>query len=255
MKRGTIVSILLVLLVSGVAFADEVTTNMQSIVLEDFDGDNSRWVVRGGKFLATEEEYPDVEFPFQFQVVPDVWPEAMGQPNESNSDAPDSPGVMGVQASFTRRGYNWLEFIPVENEDGDDGEPVLRPIIIPGRPERLDLWAWGSNYEYYLEFLVRDYRGIVHNIRVGDINYAGWRNLGARIPNNIPRAVRFVPARRQLELLKVVLWTRPDESVSGFHFYMDQIKVLTDVFENPFDGEGLANPEFVQEVWGSEQPQ
>lgn len=162
---------------------------------------------------------------------------------------------MGVQASFTRRGYNWLEFIPVEDEDDDQGNPVLRPITIPGRPERLDIWAWGSNYEYYLEFQVRDYRGIVHNIRVGDISYAGWRNLGARIPNNIPRAVRFIPQRRQLELLKVVLWTRPDESVAGFHFYMDQIKVLTDVFQNPFDGEGLANPEFVQEVWGSEQPQ
>lgn len=77
MKRGIIVSILLVLFLSGAAFGQEVTTNMQSVVLEDFDGDNSRWIVRGGKFLATEEEYPDVEFPFQYQIVDGIWPQAM----------------------------------------------------------------------------------------------------------------------------------------------------------------------------------
>jgi hypothetical protein len=36
---------------------------------------------------------------------------------------------------------------------------------------------------------------------------------------------------------------------------MDQIKVLTDVFESGFDGEGLASPEFVQQTWGTEQPE
>jgi hypothetical protein len=249
MKRGIVVSILLVLFAAGLSFADEVVTNMQSVVLEDFDDNDSRWIVRGGKFLAVDDEENQFDFPFQYQFVEGVWPEEMGQPES------DNPAVLGVQASFTRRGYNWLEFIPVEEEDDEDGNPIPRAITIPGRPERLDLWAWGSNYAYFLEFQVRDHRGIVHNIRAGDVNYAGWQNLGARIPNNIPTAVRHVPSRRQLELLKVTLWTHPEESVAGFHFYMDQIKVLTDVFESGFDGEGLASPEFVQQTWGTEQPE
>jgi hypothetical protein len=162
--------------------------------------------------------------------------------------------VIGVQASFLRPGYNYIEFIPVEQEDGADG-PIPRGIPIPGRPETVDLWAWGSNFNYYLEMQLRDYRGVIHTVKIDDIGYSGWRNLSARIPNHVPRTVRFVPQRRDLELVKIVLWTRPDESVAGFHFYMDQIKVLTDLFETPFDGEGLADPEFVQQTWNSGQRQ
>ncbi|MFW6313885.1 MAG: flagellar filament outer layer protein FlaA [Spirochaetota bacterium] len=255
MRRGIIVSILLVALLTAALGADEATRSWESIVLEDFDdGGEYRWIVRGGKFLAAEDEETEFEyaFPFAFEIVEGVKPEALVV---SEEDAPDTFGVLGAQASFTRRGYNYLEFTPVEDEDDEDGNPIHRPIEIPGRPLAIDLWAWGSNYSYYLEAQVRDYRGVVHTLKLGDLGFAGWKNLQVDIPNHIPRAVRFVPNRRRVELMKIVLWTRPDESVAGFHFYLDQIKVLTDMFETPFDGEGLANPEFVQEVWGTEQRQ
>jgi len=255
MRRGIIVSILLVALLAAAIGADEVTRSWESIVLEDFDdGGEYRWIVRGGKFLAVEDEETEFEyaFPFAFDIVEGVKPEALIINEE---DAPDAYGVLGVQASFTRRGYNYVEFLPVEDEDDEDGNPVHRPITIPGRPLAIDLWAWGSSYSYYLEVQVRDYRGVVHTLKLGDLGYAGWKNLQVDIPNYLPRAVRFVPNRRRMDLMKIVLWTRPEESVAGFHFYLDQIKVLTDMFETPFDGEGLANPEFVQEVWGSEQRQ
>jgi flagellar filament outer layer protein Flaa len=247
MRRGILVSILLVLVFGGVAVADEATTNYQALILESFDDPDSRWIARGGKFLAVEDEEHQYEFPFDYQIVPDVWPEALGRPDS------DTPGVFGVQASFTRRGYNYIEFIPVEDEDGPDGQPIPRAIIIPGRPEAIDLWAWGSNYNYYLELQLRDHRGVVHTVKLDDVGYGGWKNLVVRIPNYIPRQVRFVPQRRIMELVKIVLWTRPDEAVDGFHFYLDQIKVLTDLFETPFDGEGLADPEFVQQTWDTDQ--
>lgn len=264
MRRGIVVSILLVTLLAAAAGADTVTRNWQSIVLEDFDnGGEYQWLVRGGKFLAveTEENEGRFDFPFEYQLVSGIWPEAMGEPMSVTGEPVDDPGVLGVQASFTRRGYNYLEFFPVESDDqgnivtDDEGNPVPTQITIPGRPMAIDLWAWGSNYDYYLEIQVRDYRGVVHTLKMGDLGYAGWRNLTTDIPNYIPRAVRFVPARRQMSLVKVVLWTRPEESVAGFHFYLDQIKVLTDMFETPFDGEGLADPSFVQDVWGTEQRQ
>lgn len=261
MRRGIAVSILMVLLLAASAGADEVARNWQSVVLEDFDdGGMYQWVVRGGKFLAVEDEGSETEFafPFAFDLVDaddvegGVKPEALLLPE---SEATDNPGVLGVQASFTRRGYNFLEFIPTLGETDDEGNPIPAPITIPGRPLAIDLWAWGSNYDYYLELQVRDYRGVVHTLKVGDLGYGGWRNLETEIPNYIPRAVRFVPQRRRMDLVKIVLWTRPEETVAGFHFYLDHIKVLTDVFETPFDGEGLASPEFVSEIWGAEQRQ
>ena len=249
MRRGIGVAILLVVLLAGVAVATEVTVNLQSIILEDFDGGSGRWIARGSKFLAVDGGSAPHAHPFSYQFVEGVWPEAMMRPGS------DSPRVFGVQAAFDRPGYNYIELIPVEDQDDAQGNPVPRPLLIPGRPLVIDLWAWGSNYNYYLEAQVRDYRGIIHTLKVGDLGFAGWRNLRVTIPNHIPRAVRFVPARRQMHLEKLVLWTRPGESVSGFHFYVDQIKVLTDLFENPFDGQGLANPDFVRDVWGVEPRQ
>lgn len=257
MRRGTWVSIcamLLAVALTGPAIADEVTTNYQSIILEDFDNPGESetahtWVVRGGKFLATAQMDPVPEYPFSYQYVPDVWPEAMGRPEA------ETPQVLGVQAAFTRRGYNFIEFFPVQTDDSgepltdEDGNPLPEGIEIPGRPELIDFWAWGANFQYYLELQIRDFRGLVHTLWVDDINFSGWKNLQVRIPNYIPRAFQYVPQRRPMELVKIVLWTRPEESVNGFYFYMDQIKVLTDMFENPFDGEQLSNPEFIQETW------
>ncbi len=249
MRRCIGVSILLVVSLAGIAVANEVTVNLQSIILEDFNGGGSRWVARGSRFLAVDGGTAQFDFPFNYRFVEDVWPEAMRRPDT------DTPRVFGVQASFTRPGYNYVELIPVEDQDDATGNPIPRPIPIPGRPLAVDLWAWGSNHNYYLEAQVRDYRGIVHTLRLGDLHYAGWRNLRASIPNHIPRTVRYIPVRRQMHLEKLVLWTRPGESVSGFHFYLDQIKVLTDLFETPFDGQGLAHPDFVRDVWGVEQRQ
>lgn len=246
MRRRIGVSLLLIVLLTAAAVASDVAVNLQSVVIEDFNDGASRWIVRGSKFLAVDDEQTQYDYPFDYQMIEGIWPAAMGRPDAEN------PTILGVQASFTRRGYNYLEFIPVEAEDDADGNPVPRLIGIPGRPLTIDLWAWGSNHYYYLEVQVRDYRGIIHTLRLGDLGHSGWRNLRVDIPNYIPRTARFVPQRRQMDLVKVVLWTIPNESVAGFHFYLDQIRVLTDLFEPQFDGDRLATPEFVREVWGTE---
>jgi hypothetical protein len=245
MKRGTVVSILLVLLIAAGAVADEATTNWQGVILESFDPSdpNSReWIVQGSRFLDTD----NVRVPFGYQIIEDQWPEAMGQP------AADTPGIMGVQASFKRRGYNWLEFIPVSGDTDENGNPIPDPIPIEGSPMSIDLWAWSPNNDFYVEVHIADYNGIVHQIRLGGTNYLGWRNLQATIPGSIPRSVRNSPFARPMELVKVVLWTRPSATVGGFQFYLDQIKVLTDMFVTRYDGEGLANPDFISETWGTQ---
>ena len=72
-----------------------------------------------------------------------------------------------------------------------------------------------------------------------------------QIPSWIPQEVRYVPQYKGLELVKIVLWTRPYEKVDRFFVYFDEIKVTTDVFEQPFDGELLANPERVEQLWSN----
>ena len=242
MKRGSLLflSLILVFLVLSVAaFGQQrqATTNVQSIVIEDFDNpEESRWLVRGSKFIA--EGMPRVGWLR-------AWPDALYRVEPEDRELRS----LGVEAAFDRLGYNYLEFVPVAEDD--EGNVVPRGVPIPGRIRNMDMWVWGSNYDYYIELQLRDYRGIVHTLTLGDIDYRGWRNLRVAIPSWIPQGVRYVPQYRGLELVKIVLWTRPTEKVDGFFVYFDEIKVTTDVFQEPFDGEILANPEQVNELWSN----
>ena len=87
---------------------------------------------------------------------------------------------------------------------------------------------------------------------MGGIKFVGWQNLNASIPYYIPQQGGYITPggfNKNLELVKIVLWTKPTENVSGFNIYIDQIKILTDTFVTRFDGDDLANPDKVQDIW------
>jgi hypothetical protein len=157
---------------------------------------------------------------------------------------------LGIWGRFDRRGYNWIDVYPVAAGGGDDASPVEIPI--PGRATYLDMWVWGSNLNYYIEAYVRDHQGIVHTVRMGDIGYTGWKNLRATIPNHIPQSKRVLPRLAALTFVKFRIWTQPAEPVNNFYIYFDQFKVLTDTFELNYDGDELADPVRVQELWNSD---
>ncbi len=247
MRTGRLLSLglVVVFLMPAVASAQQqATTNYQSFVIEDFDNPaESPWMVVGSRFIA--EDYPRMSYVRTF-------PQALYRREPEGREL----RVLGVQAAFNRQGYNFVEFIPVEEDD--DGEMVPRGIPIPGRVRNFDMWVWGSNFDYYMDIHVQDYRGMTHVLNLGNINHRGWRNLRISIPTWIPQTTRYVAEirsgeftsdLRSLELRKIVLWTRPEERVNGFFVYLDEIKVETDMYREPFDGEDLRNPDFVQELW------
>ncbi len=238
MKKRSLLAICLAVMVSllaAPAFAQNAVRNFQSVVIEDFnDPEESRWIVRGSKFIA--DDYP------QWTHVR-AWPDALHRHEPEDITLRS----LGINAAFNRRGYNYLEIIPAAMND--DGELEPSSIAIPGMAESMELWVWGSLRNYYMDAHFRDHQGIIHTLRLGDINFRGWRNLRINIPRWIPQHVEYVPERRGLELVKLVLWTRPRERVDQFFVYLDEIKVMTDLFEERFDGEDLADPEFIRQIW------
>lgn len=243
MRRGSLhfvcLLMLLLLLSPTLLVADEKTLNLESRILETFDPETrtTEWLVRGSKFIT--EGYPK-------QNYVESWPEALFGSNLDQKQLE----VLGTQFKFDRQGYNNVEFIPVKKDA--EGNLVHNPIPIPGRVKQIDLWAWGSDFDYYLELHVRDYRGVVHTLFMGSLNYVGWKNLRADFPSYIPQAQKYAPYQKGLMLEKLVLWTKPSEKVFNCYVYLDQIKVLTDVFVSRFDGDNLARPEVIQKIWESE---
>jgi hypothetical protein len=241
-------------------YGDDLTVDLEAFVLEAFNGDTGHeWVVgsktrtydfewrtQASKFakkkgedeqgiwaLPTEDTYPRLTYV-------EAYPIALFGYNREGKVIKS----LGIHGKFDRRGYNWIDVYPVK-----EGEPFEIPM--PGRTKYLDLWVWGSNLNFYVEAYVRDYQGVVHNIRLGDISYTGWKNLRVNIPNHVPQAKRIQPNLASLSFVKFRIWTRPTERVDDFYVYFKQFKVVTDTFESLFDGDELADPDLIPQLWAN----
>ncbi|MDR2500596.1 MAG: flagellar filament outer layer protein FlaA [Treponema sp.] len=244
MKHGSFKAVCLIFMASvavASVFSDENTVSLESVILEAFNGDSEyEWRVAASKFATKndEETFPKLSYV-------SAWPVALF--GYSPSEEQQSLGIWG---RFDRRGYNWVDIYPVASGGEDDAAPAEIPI--PGRVKFLDLWVWGSNLNYYVEAYVRDYQGVPHIINLGNIAYTGWKNLRAAVPARIPQAKRVLPHLASLKFVKFRIWTQPNEPVGDFYVYIDQFKVLSDTFESLYDGNDLANPEKVQELWNNQ---
>ncbi|HOX33821.1 MAG TPA: flagellar filament outer layer protein FlaA [Spirochaetales bacterium] len=250
--RAVLLSLaLLCLSGTGYLFADELTINLESKTValsaeKDFAGKElfGAWDVLGSKFSSKG-------FPVKTEIK--AWPVAVYGSN------PENPNIrsLGVAMLYDRKEYNWVDIFP-----GTKAEPQELPL--PGRVKMLDMWVWSGNYDYYLEAFVRDFKGIVHTVPMGNLNFVGWKNMRVNIPDNIPQSKKYLPRRESMSLVKFRLWTRPTEIVTALvndpkatdmdkavKFYFNNIKVLTDTFETLFDGDTLSRPEVVKDAWGA----
>ncbi len=255
-SRAMILSIaILALFSAGQAFADEYTINLESIVVQTFDNpDEQPWFVIGSKFSTKE-------FPKHSYV--NTWPVAL---HGSNPKDKDNLRVLGVGMLFDRMEYNWIDIVPGKKSgEGDDVkyEPIELPL--PGRVSALDMWVWSANFNYYIEAYVRDYKGIVHTVKLGELDHVGWKNMRANVSTAIDQSKKYLPRTESLKLVKFRIWTRPSERVAmpvpydapayqkAIYFYFDNFRVVTDTYESLFDGDELVNEETLEKNWGGSQ--
>jgi len=235
-------------------------------VLESFNGNGDSiyaWKTESSRFITKTDE---ITFP-QTKYV-DAYPSQ----NFRKGNVEGAPRSFGINGRFDRRGYNWIDIYPVLADDSDE-KPVGIPV--PGKVKSLDMWVWGSNLRYYIEVYFKDYQGVIHVLKLGNINFRGWRNMSVNIPTNIPQftwvdsepvvrakeagvdlsdkpQVNDEPAYPSLHFIKFRLWTQPVERVDNFHVYFKQLRILTDIFEALFDGSDLADPQNIKQIWSAE---
>ncbi|MDR0382894.1 MAG: flagellar filament outer layer protein FlaA [Spirochaetaceae bacterium] len=243
------------------AFSDSNTVELQSKILDNFDGTpysvdgeeyNYTWKAVGSKFSTKTDS----------QTFPVISPIA-AVPQALLRQYPNIKSL-GIQGAFDRHGYNWIDIYPTL-ADGD-GQPVEIPLT--GRTRFVDAWVWGSNLNYSLEIYIRDNRGIIHGLPIGSLKYIGWKNLRVAVPAGIPMVSNVLPRSiHDTTFVKFRIWTSPEEKtyvdlkrdVSGnvteivpFYVYIAQLKVLSDIYETVYDGDELGYPKKTAELWGAD---
>jgi hypothetical protein len=232
---GTALALAL-LFTTALAMADERTQTIATRNIASFDDPATagNWIVQGSKY-ATKG--------FPVMQLVNAWPEALYGFKTDNKTL----FAMGVHGRFDRKSYNYIEMIPAAKDSSGKLVPTALPL--PGRVQNVNLWVWGSNYKYWLDVYIRDYQGIDHVLHLGSLLFPGWRNLAATVSTAIPQSRSYIPRYAGLVLTKLVLWTAPDEKVDDFYFFIDEISIITDLFETRFDGEQLADPVTLNNLW------
>ncbi len=232
---GTAITSVL-LFTTGQVMADQTTATYQvkSLVSFDDQAKAGSWIVQGSKFAT--QGFPE------YKLVK-TWPEAVYGRNKENRDL----YAMGIHSKFDRKGWNYIEIIPAAKDSSGNLTPTS--ISIPGRVQRMDMWVWGSNYNYTMDVFLRDYRGIDHVLHMGSLQFIGWRDLAVTVPSSIPQARRYLPQFQGLELTKIVIWTSPEEKVDDYWVFIDELTILTDTYQQRYDGENLADPDYLNQLW------
>jgi hypothetical protein len=261
-NRAMLAIFTLLLVGIGSLSADDQVVNLESKVIQDFSKPEAQnWYAVGSKFSTgdPENKVPEKNFP-KLGFIKGGPTSIVG----SDPQAAQNAKSLSVAMLFDRKEFNWVDIIP-----GTPDKPTEIPL--PGRVKMIDMWVWSGNYNYYLEAFVRDYRGVVYTIPMGDLNFVGWKNLRINIPENVPQAKKYLPKRESLTLVKFRIWTRPTEVVvipgvepvdpqnptpdellkMAVKFNFNTIKVLTDTFESLFDGDTLDNPDVYKDVYGA----
>jgi len=228
---------------------------LESVILDSFNGDEDapyKWRAESSRFIsplrnpdgtAVQDQNGNTQtYPIMAYV--NAWPAAIF----GYVRGPDVPVIrsMGINGQFDRQGYNWIDIYPVLADDPDE-KPY--EIHIPGLVQNIDMWVWGANLRFYIEVFLRDYRGIVHPLKLGDIHFNGWQNLRVDVPTSIAQLRHTLPAYAGLSFVKFRIWTQPTELVNNFYIYFKQFKVLTDMYMPLYDGNELADPAYVERLW------
>lgn len=228
MKQGKLsvclVLVSLLLLLPAICQQQSVTS-YDSVMLDDFDTsgtDGWQWHAQGSNFSA--EGFPKVQY---FE----------GSPN-SVKHFLEKEGVvgkvLGVEASFNRKGDNWFEIFPAVQDA--NGKYIPHNLPLDGKVDHLDMWVWGAGYSYDLDLLVRDADGRVHALGMGKLSFTGWRNIKVYIPSWFVQRSRFRSGSKNMYFVGFRVRTDPQAPVDRFTVYFDRMKYLTNTFAHAFDG-------------------
>lgn len=132
--------------------------------------------------------------------------------------------VLGVKTYFSDKGFDRVEISPPHE------------YIIKGKVRQISVWVLGRNYRHTLYAKFRDYTGKTHNIRLGRLDFFGWRKLTATVPGFIPQSSRFALQDKNIHFVSLFVNSDPHEVGGEFYFYVDNLEVRTDKFDPVYPG-------------------
>ncbi len=140
-------------------------------------------------------------------------------------DNPDDPNhILGVKTYFYERGFDRVEVSPPHE------------YTIKGKARQFSIWVLGRKFRHTLSIKLRDYRGKIHKLNMGRLDFFGWKKLVVTVPGWLPQSTRYSLMDRNLHFVSLFVTSDTHEIPGTFYFYVDGLKALVDQQEQEYPG-------------------
>lgn len=201
----------------GAANANDEDSPLRKIILDDFE-ESEDWRVKATTPLGETRTLKLV----QRGLIKDVFDEKLVP--DDGGDKVEKNHILGVKTHFVSKGIDRVELYPPHE------------FIIKGKVRQISVWVLGRKYRHTLFAKFRDYKDRTHNVRLGKMDFFGWRKMTATIPGFIPQSTRFALLDKNLHFVSLFVLSDVHEVAGDFYFYVDDLQVRTDRSESKYPG-------------------
>ncbi len=128
-------------------------------------------------------------------------------------EANEPKKILGVRVDYMQRGYNWFTVEPP------------RPLNLDGLVKAFEVWVCGRNQRHELYIMVGDFNNESRYIKVGMMNFIGWKRMTAPIPYTIAQSDFRRSVRRGLTFKGFLVRCHPMETSGKYYIYFDNLSV------------------------------
>jgi len=135
----------------------------------------------------------------------------------------------GIQAQDTYVLGVKTEFFPPRSSTSITVEPQ-RPLPVPGITKTISVWVVGRNFNHDLYILLRDLEGDLKRLRMGKLNFSGWKKLTVAVPPTVQQQNVHYPQLSGIQIVGFEIEPDLMEAYGDYYVYFDALRVTTDLF-------------------------
>lgn len=198
-------------------------SHLIQVTLEDFE-EAEDWIVKsttplGDTKLLKMAQRGEIKAADDPESRP---PKAESQTTTENPDNPNH--ILGVKTFFNERGFDRVEVMPPHE------------YAIKGKARQFSVWVLGRKFRHNLSIKLRDYKGKLHKLHMGKLDFFGWRKMVAVVPGWLPQSTRYSLLDKNLHFVSLFVTSGHHEVPGTFYFYLDGLKAMVDQSELDYPG-------------------
>ena len=198
--------------------------NLVDVVLNDFENAED-WTA----FSTSPLEVTKAQVRIQRGPIEDTYDPQNLSAAEKQLFVAGQNRVLGVKGYIKDRGFDRIEVKPPH------------AYLIKGIGRQLSVWVLGRNFNHTLYAKLKDYAGRIYKLKMGRLNFFGWRKLTIPIPGWLPQSARYSLFNKHLKFVSLFMESGEREPRGTYFFYLDQLTMKVDRTEGGYPGSQMTD--------------